>query len=371
MIQPPAEPAADIEVLVVDDVADNRIAMKALLERPGVKVLAAPSGPAALDLLLRHDVALALLDVQMPEMDGLELAELMRGTERTRSIPIIFVTATPRDALRPFRGYEAGAVDFLYKPVDPRIIESKVGVFVELHAQRRALTQRNLQLQHALELNATMAAVLTHDLRAPLSAITVSAEVARRAAPPDDAVLHKAIGHIRTSGARMARMIAQLLDFSHISSGALRLDRRPADLGELCRSAAEELQAGQPHARIAVSGSGDLTGALDADRMAQVFSNLLGNALEHGRDAAVEVQLDGSDPQWLRFSVINAGVLPDEVRGTLFVPFRGRRAGSGGGLGLGLYIVDQFVRAHGGEVRGDSADGVTRFDVRLPRHAAD
>jgi signal transduction histidine kinase len=213
--------------------------------------------------------------------------------------------------------------------------------------------------------------VREHGLRAPLSAITVSAEVARRAAPPDDAILQKAIGHIRTSSARMARMIAQLLDFTHISSGALRLDRQRADLGDVCRGAADELQAGQPQARIEVSATGDLGGTLDADRMAQVFSNLLGNALEHGRDASAQVHLDGSDPQWLHFTVSNAGELPDDVRGSLFVPFRGRRAGSGGGLGLGLHIVDQFVRAHGGEVRGESADGVTRFDVRLPRHAVD
>jgi two-component system sensor histidine kinase/response regulator len=357
----------DIDVLVVDDVEENRVAMQALLTRPGVRVLTAGSGPEALELLLQHDVALALLDVQMPGMDGFELAELMRGTERTRPVPIIFVTAMPRDAMRPFRGYEAGAVDFLHKPVDPMVIESKVGVFVEIYEQRRVLAQRNAALQHAIDLNAAMVAVLTHDLRAPLSAVTVSAEVADRLAPREDPRLAKAIGHIRSSSRRMATMIAQLLDFSHIRSGALQLERRFVSLGAVCQAAADELRAGRPEARFEIGHEGDLDGWFDADRLAQVFSNLLGNAVEHGRDEPVHVHLDGRDRRWVRFEVSNTGELPDEVKARLFMPFRGRSETSREGLGLGLYIVEQLVLAHGGEVSGDGGDGRTRFEVRLPR----
>ena len=105
-------------------------------------ILTAQSGAEALELLLAHDVALALIDVQMPEMDGFELAELMRGTERTRRIPIIFVTAGTREPSRVFHGYDAGAVDFLYKPIDPAVLESKAAVFFELHRQRLAAGRR-------------------------------------------------------------------------------------------------------------------------------------------------------------------------------------------------------------------------------------
>ena len=111
-----------VKILVVDDVEKNLVAMDALLKRDGIELLKAPSGPAALELLLVHEVALALLDVQMPGMDGFELAELMRGTERTRRVPIIFLTALATDERRRFRGYEAGAVDYLLKPVDPQIL---------------------------------------------------------------------------------------------------------------------------------------------------------------------------------------------------------------------------------------------------------
>src|SRR5580698_8856411 len=104
-----------VKCLIVDDLQENLLALSALLEREDVQVLTAKSGAAALELLLVHDVALAFLDVQMPEMDGFELAELMRGSDRTRHIPIIFVTAGVRDQYRLFKGYETGAVDFLYK----------------------------------------------------------------------------------------------------------------------------------------------------------------------------------------------------------------------------------------------------------------
>src|SRR6202000_3547568 len=103
-----------IKFLVVDDTEENLIALDALLARDGLELLKARSGADALELLLIHDVALALLDVQMPDMDGFELAELMRGSERTRQVPIIFVTAGTREQQRVFKGYESGAVDFIY-----------------------------------------------------------------------------------------------------------------------------------------------------------------------------------------------------------------------------------------------------------------
>jgi len=110
----------DIKLLVVDDVAQNLVAITALLARPGLTVLTAQSGTEALERLLVDEVAVALVDVQMPGMDGFELAELIRGTERTRHTPLIFLTAGASDPNRAFRGYEAGAVDFLHKPIDPR-----------------------------------------------------------------------------------------------------------------------------------------------------------------------------------------------------------------------------------------------------------
>src|SRR5882757_2404669 len=118
-----------IKCLLVDDLEENLLALSALLARHDVNVLTARSGSEALELLLVHEVALAFLDVQMPDMDGFELAELMRGSARTRDVPIIFVTAGAQDQHRVFKGYETGAVDFLYKPIEPRILKNKADVF--------------------------------------------------------------------------------------------------------------------------------------------------------------------------------------------------------------------------------------------------
>src|SRR3984885_16385183 len=114
-----------VHFLLVDDLEENLLSLEGLLRRDGLVPLKARSGTEALELLLQYDVALAILDVQMPEMDGYELAELMRGTERTRRVPIIFLTAGGADWRRRFRGYEAGAVGFLHKPLEPHVLKSR------------------------------------------------------------------------------------------------------------------------------------------------------------------------------------------------------------------------------------------------------
>lgn len=141
-----------VKFLIVDDLEENLVALEALLPRDGLELIRATSGPQALELLLVHDISLALLDVQMPGMDGFEMAEVMRGLGRTRSIPIIFLTALPADEARRFRGYEAGAVDYLQKPIDPIVLHNKTGVFFELARQRNSLRAQTAKLNQALEL---------------------------------------------------------------------------------------------------------------------------------------------------------------------------------------------------------------------------
>ncbi|MEJ5975059.1 response regulator [Novosphingobium sp. PS1R-30] len=159
-----------VRVLAVDDVPENLIALEALLRDEGVQLLQARSGIEALELLLVHDVALALLDVQMPGMDGFELAELMRGAERTRRVPIIFLTAVGTDERRRFRGYEAGAVDYLFKPVDPQVVRSKVEIFVELYRQRAELARQ--RDEHA----AALARLTAHRDNSPLAIVELDRE---------------------------------------------------------------------------------------------------------------------------------------------------------------------------------------------------
>ncbi|EJL24437.1 response regulator [Novosphingobium sp. AP12] len=160
-------PNEPIKILAVDDIRENLIALEAALDQPGVELVTASSGLEALELLLRQDFALALLDVQMPEMDGFELAELMRGTERTRGVPIIFLTAVATDERRKFRGFETGAVDYLLKPLDITVLNSKVAVFVELARQRREIAvQRD-------ELGAALGRLRAHGDNSPLAMLEI------------------------------------------------------------------------------------------------------------------------------------------------------------------------------------------------------
>src|SRR6202000_2472077 len=138
---------APVCFLLVDDLEENLLSLEALLRRDGLVLLKARSGDQALEILLEHDVALALIDVQMPGLNGFELAELMRGNERTRRIPIIFLTAGTSDRQPRFRGYEAGAVDFIYKPIEPDVLRSKADVFYELFRQRQQIAQQRDELQ--------------------------------------------------------------------------------------------------------------------------------------------------------------------------------------------------------------------------------
>lgn len=149
-------PAPPVKFLLVDDLEENLLVLEALLRRPDLELLQARSGDQALELLLNHDVALALVDVQMPGMDGFELAELMRSVERTRHVPIIFVTAGAREQRRIFQGYDAGAVDFLFKPIDPTILQHKAETFFQLYRQRQQLAEQLELLRASEELRARM-----------------------------------------------------------------------------------------------------------------------------------------------------------------------------------------------------------------------
>lgn len=364
---PSPQPAARVPILVVDDVEQNLVAMEALLRSDDVEVLTARSGSQALELLLDHDVALALLDVQMPEMDGFALAELMRGAQRTRNVPIIFLTASPNDPVRSFQGYESGAVDFLNKPIAPQVIRSKVQVFVELHQQRQLLRDRNDELERALKLNETMVAVLSHDLRTPLAAVLMYADVLRRLQAEGQTA--KTAEGIQRCARRMVRMIDQLLDFSRIRSDLIKPDAQPADLGMIAGNVMEELRQAHPGVQLLLSARGDLRGVFDTGRMAQVLTNLAGNAAVHGlQGEPVRVVLDGTESGWLRLSVRNAGRIPEDLLPRIFQPFKGESGQNSQGLGLGLYIVNEFVRAQGGRVLAANTEEGVSFEAVIPRH---
>ena len=362
-----------VKFLLVDDLEENLLALSALLRRDDLELLKARSGAEALELLLAHDVALAFLDVQMPDMDGFALAELMRGSERTRHVPLIFVTAGARDQHGIFKGYEMGAVDFLYKPIDPHILKNKANVFLQLYRQKRQLAQELEEKTETLRLNEMFTAVLGHDLRNPLGAMLNSAYLLQKHS--GETQVQQAATRMLSSGMRMSRMIEDMLDLARTRQGAgIPLNPQSADLGTLIDRVVHECQTGAPERRIEVRHQGDLTGEWDTDRLAQVASNLIGNALQHGEAGeAVRVEVDGTQTDCVVLTVVNTGCISPDVLPHLFDPFRGgkRQDGRNEGLGLGLYIVQQIVLAHQGCVDVDTArDNCTAFRVKVPRRIA-
>jgi two-component system, sensor histidine kinase and response regulator len=359
-----------IKCLLVDDLEENLLALSALLARHDVHILTARSASEALELLLVHDVALALLDVQMPDMDGFELAELLRGSERTRNIPLIFVTAGAREPHRQFQGYESGAVDFIYKPIEPHILKNKADVFFQLYRQRQLLALELNDRTETLRLNEMFTALLAHDLRSPLSAILASAQLLQRRS--GDLAAQETAARIVTSGKRMARMIEDMLDLARARlGGGILIKREATDFKALLERVLREHQAAAPDRPIATAYDGAFSGHWDSERVAQVASNLIGNALKHGIPTApVEVRLDGTQADCVVLVVKNAGTIPAAILPYLFDPFHGgrREPGRGEGLGLGLYIVSQIVEAHDGVVDVETGEGdASVFRVRLPR----
>jgi two-component system, sensor histidine kinase and response regulator len=359
-----------VKVLLVDDLEENLLALGALLRRDGLELLFARSGPEALELLLAHDVALALVDLQMPEMDGFELAELMRGAQRTRHVPIIFVTAGARDQKRMFRGYEVGAVDFLYKPIEPVLLEHKVATFVDLHRQRLERERLADELREMLRLNEMFVAAVSHDLRSPLSTVLMGSSVLD--AKLDDPTLKRTVARMRSSAERMGGMLDQLYDLARVRlGGGIAIDPAEMEARRLVLRVVEEFRLTHPERSIIVEEDGGSThGAWDEQRLGQILSNLIGNALRHGdKQAPVRVRVLGT-PSALVLEVENGGAIAPSVREHLFDPFRRGTRPSRDSLGLGLYIVRQIVLAHGGtiDVTSSERDG-TSFRVRLPRDA--
>lgn len=363
-----------LKCLLVDDIEENLLVLAALLRREDVDLLQARSGPEALELLLVHDVALALLDVQMPRMDGFELAEVMRGSERTRNVPIIFVTAGARDQHRLFKGYETGAVDFLYKPIEAHMLQSKARVFFQLHRQKQQLARELQERSESLRLTEMLIAILGHDLRTPLTAILAGAEVLKRLGTDETQV--RVAERVKSSATRMGRMIEDMLDLARARlAGGFPVRHERVDLGALVGRVVQEHLAASPERSIELQLEGDLTGEWDGGRMAQVVSNLVGNALQHGAsDAPVTVRVDGTRPDGIVLSVGNAGSIAPGLLPHLFDPFRGglRPSDRNDGLGLGLYIVEQIVQAHRGAVVHEAPDATrTVFRVEVPRRGPD
>ena len=419
-----------INVLLVDDQPARLMSYDAILSMLGQNLVHARSGTEALARLMEGDYAAILLDINMPGMDGFETAALIHQHPRFEQTPIIFVTAVHVTDLDRLKGYELGAVDYVYVPVVPEILRGKVQVLIELHRQRRELERLNkslaaanaaLQAEKARELealNGTLAqanaelaetnatlqeqilereraqqaleaadrrkddflAMLSHELRNPLAAIQGSIELMQRIAI-EDPQLQWARDVVARQNRHLTRLIEDLLDVSRITRGTLTLRKEPVELREVAQLAIEtvrplidsrrhELTVAMPDTALNVEG--------DAVRLSQVICNLLTNAAkytEEGGRIQLAIEHDGpadslSSQALIRVTDNGCGI-SSEAMSRLFEPSTHEErlnSGAHGGLGIGLIVVRGLVEMHGGvvEARSDGLGCGAEFTVRLP-----
>jgi signal transduction histidine kinase len=231
------------------------------------------------------------------------------------------------------------------------------------------------RLEETIRYNDLLAGVLAHDLRNPLGAMMTSAQVVLMRQEGEGDRNAKPLSRILTSGQRVMRMIDQLLDLTRARvGGGIQIEPREVSLTDLCRQATDELELTYPNRKVTCEVVVDPIGTWDPDRLLQIISNLVGNAGQHGEsNSPILIRLDGREADAVKLQVHNRGVVPEALLASLFDPFRGtrHRGDYSRGLGLGLFIVKEIVRAHGGtvEVSSTPSEG-TSFTVCLPRRAA-
>lgn len=390
-----------VKILLVDDILENLLALEALLKLPNVQVFCATTATHALELMLEHDFALALIDVQMPEINGFELARMIHSTERTRHTPVVLVTAGSMQKSSSVKGYESGAIDFLYKPLDNDIVRSKVKVFGELYRQRRELKRQveamrqaqeaqkalleKLQraqedLQQAMRLRDDFMSIVSHELRTPLNTLKLELYTRRLHLERGDMNVFspERLGTMFDNDERqlnqLVRLISDMTDVSRIRTGQLSMRPTDTDLVELTRRLVTQFsrQIEMALSSATVHGTESIVATVDEFRLEQALTNLLTNAIRHCAEKPIDIYVQRSVDNGTHCASIvvrdyGKGIEPVD-RERIFEQFeRGANERKGSGLGLGLFIANQIVLAHGGRLDAESSPGEgAAFKIMLP-----
>ena len=353
-----------VNVLLVDDQPSNLLALESVLESLGQNLIRAASGEEALRYLLTNDAAVILLDVHMPGMDGFETATLIRSRERSKTTPIIFLTAYSTHDEHVFRGYALGAVDYIFKPLVPEVLRSKVTVFVDLYrateqvrAQARELARSNVELER-------FAYVASHDLQEPLRMVASYAELlAQRYRGRLDADADEFIGFMVEGVLRMKQLIHDLLAYSRVSTE----DRvvRPTSCEELLARALDDLRGAVAESGAVVTHGPLPTVAVDERQMRQVFQNLVGNAIKFRSKERPRIHVTAErrscaagGSEWvLAFADDGIGIDPAYFERIFVIFQRLHTREEYAGTGVGLAICKRVIERHGGRIWVESHPG--------------
>lgn len=385
-------------ILIVDDTPENLFSLKSLLQLHRFAVDTAASGEEALRKILRHDYALIILDVQMPGMDGYEVAENITGYSRSKDIPILFLSAVNIDKRFITRGYDSGGVDYITKPFDPELLLLKVKTFYRLSEQQKALNEAHATLEQKVaertaelvRTNEALAAsnaelqqyayLASHDLQEPLRKITTFSSLVAERFLSDKPEAGSYLNRIIASSERMRNLINDLLEYSRISGNTQFIT---TDLNRILQEALSDLELAIRDKEVIIHTTPLPTADVIPGQIRQLFQNLLGNAIKFSRPGVRPVikvaaervaclALDAAlSPQgtYLRLTVSDNGIGFNEAYlqkiFVLFQRLNGREEYAG--TGLGLAIVKKIADRHHGLVGARSREGEgATFIVVLP-----
>ena len=383
-----------LTILIVDDKEANIFALEKLLENNGRTILKATSGREALKISLEKEIDLLILDVQMPEMDGFEVAQILKTNKKTEDIPIIFATAIKKERRSLMKGFEEGAVDYLFKPLDPDVTKAKVSVFLKIQEQKKELLRKNHSLEKAekqikqlnfdLQKNLeqleamnkeleSFSYMVSHDLRAPLRAVDgYSQMIVEEHINELGEEATRLFNTIRYNAEKMGRLIDDLLDFSRIGKKELR--KTELNMEELVEAVIREIgQLNKLKPDIKIKSLLPLYA--DCGLMYQVFMNLISNAVKYsGKKEHPEIEIDSRmEKGQVIYSIKDNGVGFDmKYAHKLFGVFqRLHNDDVFKGTGIGLAIVQRIITKHGGSVWADAKtnEGAI-FYISIPQKPA-
>ena len=378
-------------ILIIDDNPANIFALEKLLERPGRAFINATNGKDGLKIALNNEIDLVVLDVQMPEMDGFEVAKILKSNKKTKDVPIMFASAEKKERHFIMKGFEEGAIDYLSKPLDPEVTRAKVSVLLKIQLQKKELIEKNHSLEQAdnqiKHLNSVLQKNLvqlemankelesfsysvSHDLRAPLRSVIGYAQILKEdynTALDDEGM--RLTNIIIDNGKRMGQLIDDLLDFSRL--GRIKISPGTVNMHELVRSVLNELIP-QENGRMVNINLLDLKPAkVDGNLFRQVWTNLVSNALKYSQKketTEIEIGCYAEKKAFCYYVKDNGSGFDMQYVTKLFGVFqRLHKMDEFEGTGVGLALVKRIVTRHGGSVwaEGKLGEGAT-FYFTLP-----
>ena len=396
----PGPEAAHINILIVDDEPKNLTVLESVLTDPSYRIVRAESADEALLALIDHEFALLILDIRMPGMTGFELAQLIKTRKKTAHVPIIFLTAYYNEDAHVLEGYDTGAVDYLYKPVNPAVLRSKVSVFADLYRKNRESVVANLELSNEVErrrrvevqlreLNQTLedrvaertlklrqhaarlrranealeefAYAASHDLQEPLRNVAIYAELfTKRYGANLNEEACRFLGIINEGAQRMGQLISGLLEYARADH--LDEDTPISDGGEVLEQVLQNLSRSLQESGAVITHEKLPSVPMKAVHLEQLLQNLIGNALKFTKDGEpprVHISATQHENQW-RFSITDNGVgIERQYQAKVFGLFKRLHSPRGeyAGAGMGLAICQRIVERYGGRIWLDSEVG--------------